>query len=73
MVNTELHCVQLSIQYMCDVTTLMIDKLLCAVVYYRTVHCLLRIVKQWSEVFDRSVRMLSITVVLGCHGFGLRI
>jgi hypothetical protein len=73
MVNTELHCVQLFIQYIRIVMTLMLDQLLCAAGYCHAVHCLLRIVEKCSEVFDHSVRMLSITVVFGSHEFGLGI
>jgi len=73
MVITELQCVQLFIQYICLVTTLMLDKLPCAAVYCHPVLCVLHIVEWYSEVFDHSVRMLSIMAVLGSHEFGLRI
>jgi len=73
MVNTELHCVQLFIGYICLVTTLMLDKLPRAAVCSHVVRCVLCIVESCSEVFDHSVRMLSITAVFGPHEFGLRI
>jgi len=73
MVNTELHCVQLFIRYIRLVTTLMLDKLPRAAVYCHTVRFVLCIVEECSELFDHSVRMLSITAVLGPHEFGLRI
>jgi len=45
MVNTELNCVQLFFRYIRLVTTLKLDKLHCAVVYYHALHCILCIVK----------------------------
>jgi len=45
MVNTELHWVQLFIRYIRLVTTLMVEKLLRAVVYCHAVRCVLRIVE----------------------------
>jgi len=51
----------------------MLQKLLRAVVYCHAVRWILRIVEWCSEVFDHSVRMLSIMAGLGCHEFGLRI
>ena len=53
--------------------TLILDKLLPAVVYCQAVRCVVCIAKKCSEVFDYSVMMLSITVVLGSHEFGFRI
>jgi len=53
--------------------TLMLEKHPCAVVYCHAVRCVLRLVEYYSEVFDYSVRMLSISAVLGSHEFGLRI
>jgi hypothetical protein len=41
MVNTELHCVQLFIRYICPVMTLMLDKLPRAAVYYDAVRCVM--------------------------------
>jgi len=73
MVNTELHCVQLFIRYIHLVTTLLLDKLPCPTVYCHAVRCVLRIVESCFEVFDPSVRILSIRAVLGSHEFGLRI
>jgi len=73
MVNTELHCVQLFFRHIRLVMTLMLVKLPCAVVYCHAVRCILRIVKQCSDVFDPCVRMLSIMAVLGSHEFVLRI
>ena len=73
MVNTELHCVQLFIRYIRLVTTRMLNKLPRAAVYCHAVRCVFCIVELCSEVFDYSVRMLSITAVLGLHEFGLRI
>jgi hypothetical protein len=72
MVNAELHCMQVFIQYICLVMTHMLDKLPCAAVYCHTVCCVLHIVEECSEVFDYSVRMLSITAVFGSHEFWLR-
>jgi hypothetical protein len=71
MVNTELHCVQLFIRYITLVTTRMLEILPGAVEYCNMVCCVLRIVQQCSEVFDNSVRKLSITAVLGSQEFGL--
>jgi hypothetical protein len=65
--------VQLFIQYIRLVTTLMHEKLPRAIVHCHAVHCVLRIVEYYSEVFDHSVRMLSITAVLGSHEVELRI
>jgi hypothetical protein len=73
MVNTELHCVQWFIQYIQHVTTLMLDNLPGAAVSGHEVHFVLLSVKECSKVFDYSVGMLSITRVLGCDEFGLRI
>jgi len=73
MVNTELHCMQLFIRYIRLVTTLMLYKLPLATVYCCTVRCVLRIVEKCTQVFDHSVRMLFIAVVLGSHEFGLLI
>jgi hypothetical protein len=58
MVNTELHCVQLFIRYIHLGTTLILDKLRCASAYCDVESCDLRIVEQYFEVFDQSVRML---------------
>jgi hypothetical protein len=73
MVITELHCVQLFILYICLSTTLWLDELPSAAVYCHTVSLVLRIDEECSEVFDPSIRRLSITAVLGSHEFGLRI
>jgi hypothetical protein len=73
MVNTELHCMKLFIRYRRLVTTLRHEKLPCATVYCDAVRCFLRIVELCSEVFDLSVRMLSIRAVLASDEFGLRI
>jgi hypothetical protein len=51
----------------------MLEKLPHAVVYCHAVPSVLRIVEYSSEVFDHSVRMLSITAVLRASEFGLRI
>jgi hypothetical protein len=51
----------------------MLQNLLHAVVYCHAVRCVLRIVEDCSEVFDYSVKMLSIMAVMGSHEFGLRI
>jgi hypothetical protein len=40
---------------------------------WHAVHCVLRIVKYCSDIFDHSVRILSITAVLGSHDIVLRI
>jgi len=64
---------QLFIPYIRLVTTLMLYQLPGATGYCSAVRCVLRIVDQSSEVFDDSVRMLSIMVVLGSQEFGLRI
>jgi len=64
---------QLFIQSICLVTTLMLDNLLSASVYCHMERCVLPIVESCSEVFDHSIRMLSITAVVGSHEFGLRI
>jgi len=71
MVNTETHCVRVFIRHILLVITRMLEKLLGAAVYCHAVHCVLRIVESCSEVFDHSVRMLSITAVLGSHDFRL--
>jgi hypothetical protein len=73
MVNTELHCVQLFIRYIRLVTTLLLDTLSCAPVYCQAVCCILRIVEECSEVFNHSIRMLSIPADLASHEFRLRI
>jgi hypothetical protein len=73
MKNTELHCMQEFIRYKGLVTTPLLDKHPCAAVYCHAMSCVLHIVQSCSEVFDHSVRMLSIRVVLGSHEFGLRI
>jgi hypothetical protein len=73
IVNTELHCVQLSIRYISIVTTLLIHPLSHGTVYCHVVRWVLLILEQCSEVFDNNVRMLSSKAVLGCHGFGLPI
>jgi len=70
MVNIELHCVQVFIWYIRLVTTHMLDKLPGAAEYCYMVRCILHIVEQFSEVFEHSIRMLSITAVLGSHEFG---
>jgi hypothetical protein len=73
MVNTELHYVQFFIRYIRQVMTLILEKLPHAAVFVNAVRCVWCIVESCSEVFDHSVRMLSITGVLGSHEFGLRI
>jgi hypothetical protein len=73
MVNTELHCVKLCIPYVCLVLTTLLEKRLSAIVYCHTVHFVLRIVELCSELFDRSVRMLSIMAVYGSHEYRLPI
>jgi len=73
MVNTELHCVQLFIWYIGLHTTSILDTPPRAAVSCHAVCCILCIVEQCSEVLDHSVRMLSISTVLGPHEFGLRI
>jgi hypothetical protein len=65
MVNPEIHCVQLIIRYMHLVATLMVHKLLHAVVFHDAVCCVSLIVETCSDVFERSARMASITVVWG--------
>jgi len=45
MVNTELHLVQLIIQYIRLLTTLMCEELRCAAIYRQVVSCVLRIVE----------------------------
>ena len=73
MVNTKLHCVQLFIQYLHLIATLMLQQLPHAVEYCHAVRCVLRTVVECSEVFDHSVRMRSITAVLGSYEFRLSI
>jgi len=73
MGNTELQCLQLFIQYIRLVTTLMLDELPNATVYCPVVRCVMHIIESCSEVCDHSVRMLSITAVLGPNEFGLHI
>jgi len=73
MVNTELHGVQLVIWYIRLLTTLKLDKLPGATLYCQAVCWVSLIVEKWSEVFDHSVRMRTITAVLGSHEFRLRI
>jgi hypothetical protein len=73
MVNTELQCMQLFIQYTCLVTTLVLYNLPRTTVYFCAVRCVMRIVESCSDVFNHGVRMHSITVVLGSYEFELRI
>jgi hypothetical protein len=51
----------------------MLEKLPHAAVYCQALNCVLHIVEKCSEVVDHSVRMLSITAVLGSHEFRLHI
>jgi hypothetical protein len=73
MVNTGLHCVQLFIQYIRLVVTLIYGKLQSAALYCHAVRCVLWIVEYCSAVYDHRVRMLSITAVLRLNEFELRI
>jgi hypothetical protein len=73
MVNTELHWVQLFIRYICLVTMLMLDKLQHTPGYCHAVRCGLHLVQYNTEVFDRSIKMLSITVVSRTYEFRLSI
>jgi hypothetical protein len=73
MVVTELHCVQLIIQYISLGKKLRLDRLPSVAGDCHVVHCVLGVVEVCSEVIDHSVRMRSITVVMGPLEFGLRI
>jgi hypothetical protein len=50
-----------------------LDKLPGGAVYCHAGHCIVCIVEYRSEVFDHSVRMLSMRAVLGSHEVGIRI
>jgi hypothetical protein len=73
MVNTKLDYVQLFRRYISLVTTLTLDTCPGAADYCHLVRRVSRIVELCLEVFDHSVRMLSITEVLVSHEFSLRI
>ena len=70
MGNRVLHCMQSFILYICLSTTLWLDELPSAAVYCHTVSLVLRIDEECSEVFDPSIRMLSITAVFGPMNLG---
>jgi hypothetical protein len=73
MENTELHCVQLIMEYISLVVTLKLEKLPRAEEFCHAVYCVLYIVEECFEVFDHSIRMYSVTAVLASHEFGLHI